>query len=307
MSTLVPTPTVTVRPLHPIFAAEVLGADLARPPDADLVRLIEDTMARHAVAVVREARISDEDHIRFSRAFGPLELPPNLGQGGLKRRLKPELFDASNLDAEGRIIPYDSERRRLAKGAERFHTDSSFNALPTKWSLLRGHVVPPEGGDTHFIDTRAVYDALSEPMRERIEGLVAVHDFWRGRERTGLKGVTDAMRATMPPVTHPLVRTMPYGRNALYIGGHATGIVGWPQEQAIALLDELYAFATQERFIYVHRWRADDLVIWDNRCTLHRATPFVSDRHVRDMRRTTINEHGPETSANATAEGSRTP
>jgi len=292
---------ISVRGLHPIFAAEIAGADLTRPPDAELVRLVEDTMAQYAVAVVRHAHISDEEHIRFSRAFGPLELPSGRLTGGKKRRLRNELFDASNLDAEGRIIPYRSEARKLAKGAERFHTDSSFNSLPTKWSLLRGHRVPPEGGDTHFIDARAVYDALPAAMRERIEGLTAIHDFWRGRERTGLQGVTDAMRATMPPVTHRLVRTMPYGRKALYIGGHATGIVGWPEPEALALLDELYAFATQERFIYVHHWRQDDLVIWDNRCALHRATPFEFDEFVRDMRRTTVNEYGPETSAPAAA------
>lgn len=290
---------ITVRGLHPIFAAEIIGADLTQPPDAELVRLVEDTMAQYAAAVVRDARISDEEHIRFSRAFGPLELPPSHFPGGKKRRLRAELFDASNLDAEGRIIPYHSAARQLAKGAERFHSDSSFNSLPTKWSLLRGHTVPPVGGDTHFIDARAVYDALPAAMRARIEGLTAIHDFWGGRERSGLVGVTDEMRATMPPVTHPLVRTMPYGRKALYIGGHATGIVGWSEREALALLDELYEFATQPRFVYSHRWRQDDLVIWDNRCTLHRATPFELDHYVRDMRRTTINEHGPETSAHA--------
>lgn len=291
---------LAVNPLHPIFAAEMVGADLTQPPGAEFVRAVEDAMARYAVTVVRDARITDEDHIRFSRAFGPLELPPGLGRTSAKRRLRAELFDASNLDANNEIIPYRSEGRRLAKGAERFHSDSSFNSLPTKWSLLLGHIVPPEGGDTHFIDTRAVYDALPQETRARIAGLTAVHDFWRGRERTGLTGVTDAMRATMPPVTHPLVRTMPYGRKSLYVGGHATGIVGWPEPQALALLDELYAFATQERFIYVHEWRQWDLVIWDNRCTLHRATPLETDRYKRDVRRTTVNESGPEISAGST-------
>ncbi len=290
---------LTVKPLHPIFAAEMLGADLTQPPGTELVLAVEDAMARYAVTIVRDARISDEDHIRFSRAFGPLELPPRLAGTGARRRLRAELFDASNLDANNEIIPYDSEKRRLAKGAERFHSDSSFNSLPTKWSLLLGHIVPPEGGDTHFIDTRAVYDALPAETRARIEPLVAIHDFWRGRERTGLTGVTEAMRASMPAVTHPLVRTMPYGRRSLYIGGHATGIVGWAEKEALALLDELYDFATQERFIYEHRWRPWDLVIWDNRCTLHRATPLTTDRYKRDVRRTTVNEYGPETSANA--------
>ncbi len=289
-----------VRPLHPIFAAELVGADLTVPPSAELVRTVSGAMDRYAVLAVRDAQCSDEDHIRFSRAFGPLELPPAMkGAGEQKRRLRPELFDSSNLDEHGEIIPSGSERRRLAKGAELFHTDSSFNHLPTKWSLLRGHIVPPKGGDTHFIDTRAVYDDLDPAMRRRIEDLVVVHDFWRGRERAGLTGVTDAMRATLPPVRHPLVRTLPYGRKALYIGGHAQGIVGWPEDEALALLDELYAFATRPHRIYEHRWRPADIVIWDNRCTLHRATAFTSDVFKRDMRRTTISEHGPETASDA--------
>jgi alpha-ketoglutarate-dependent 2,4-dichlorophenoxyacetate dioxygenase len=293
---------LTVRPLHPLFAAEIIGADLTREPDDELVRTVEEAMATYAVSVVRGVSDSDDDHIRFSRAFGPLELPPKMGRFNAARRLRRELFDASNLDANGEIIPYHSEARRIARGAERFHSDSSFNRLPTKWSLLRGHIVPPEGGDTHFIDTRAVYDALPEDTRRRVEDLVGIHDFWRARERTsGLTGVTPEQRAGLPPVTHPLVRTMPYGRKSLYVGGHAVGIVGWPEDEALALLDELYAFATQDRFIYVHQWRPNDLVIWDNRCTLHRATPLESDQYKRDVRRTTINEYGPETSADADA------
>jgi alpha-ketoglutarate-dependent 2,4-dichlorophenoxyacetate dioxygenase len=294
---------LTINRLHPIFAAEIIGADLAQEPSEALVRTIEDAMAKYAVVVVRDASLSDDDHIRFSRAFGPLELPPSRlgGPQKFKRRLREELFDASNLDENNEVIPYSSDRRKLAKGAERFHTDSSFNRLPTKWSLLLGHITPPEGGDTHFIDARAVYDELPQATRDRIDGLVAVHDFWKGRERTGLTGVTDAMRATMPAVRHPLVRTMPYGRKALYIGGHATGIDGMPDDEAMALLDELYAFATQDRFIYVHKWRPADLVIWDNRCTLHRATPLETDQYKRDVRRTTINEYGPEISADVVA------
>jgi alpha-ketoglutarate-dependent 2,4-dichlorophenoxyacetate dioxygenase len=291
--------SLSINPLHPIFGAELVGADLTASSSEELVRAVEDAMAKYAVVVVRTPGVSDDDHIRFSRAFGPLELPPKLGRFSVARRLRSELFDASNLDANGNIIPYMSEARKLAKGAERFHSDSSFNKLPTKWSLLLGHIVPPEGGDTHFIDTRAVYDDLPEATRNKIDELIAVHDFWRGRERLGLTDITPEQRASMPPVTHPLVRTMPYGRKALFIGGHAVGVVGWPDAEAQALLDELYAFATQDRFIYVHNWRPGDLVIWDNRCTLHRATPLANDKYKRDVRRTTINEYGPETSADA--------
>jgi len=295
--------SLTVRPLHPIFAAEILGADLTVPPGAELVETVEQAMADHAVVVVRDAEISDEDHLRFSRAFGPLELPPGLNRfdGNKPRRIAPELFDLSNLDENGEIIPYASERRRLARATERFHTDSSFHDMPTKWSLLLGHVIPPAGGDTHFIDARAVYDELPQETRDRIQDLSAVHDFWRGRELLGATGVTDEMRRTMPPVTHPLVRTLPYGRKTLYIGGHTVGIVGWPEEEALRFLEELYEFATQDKFIYVHKWRQGDLLIWDNRCTLHRATPLETDEYKRDVRRATVNEYGPERSAEATA------
>ncbi len=292
---------LTIRPLHPIFAAEIIGADITVTPVPEFVETVERTMAKYALTVIREAEISDEDHIRFARAFGPLELPPGLDRfdsnGVAKKRIAPELYDISNLDENNDIIPRNSEKRRLAKATERFHTDSSFHLMPTKWSLLRGHIIPPKGGDTHFIDTRAVYDELPQATKDRIEDLVVIHDFWRGRELLGATGITDEMRRTMPPVRHPLVRTMPYGRRALYIGGHATGIVDWPEEEALAFLDELYDFATQEKFIYAHKWRQGDMVIWDNRCTLHRATPLETDEYKRDVRRATVNEYGPERSA----------
>ncbi len=294
--------SLTVRPLHPIFAAEILGADLTVPPSPELVSVVEQTMATYAVSIVRNVKASDQDHVRFSRAFGPLELPPGLDRfaGNKPRRIARELFDISNLDENGEIIPYDSDLRKYARATERFHTDSSFHTMPTKWSLLLGHIVPPVGGDTHFIDTRAVYDALPPETKARIADLHAIHDFWRGRELAGATDITDEMRATMPPVTHPLVRTMPYGRKSLYIGAHAAGIVGWPEKEALRFLGELYDFATQDKFIYVHKWHQGDLLIWDNRCTLHRATPLLTDQYKRDVRRTTVNEYGPETAAIAT-------
>ena len=288
--------TLTVRPLHPIFSAEIIGADLTQPPDVDLVAAVEDTMAKFGVTVVRNASTSDDDHIRFSRAFGPLQLPrpKNMPAPPPGRfNIRPELFFAGNLDRDGNIVPY--EKRPLGHGAERFHTDSSFNSLPTKWSLLLGHTVPPEGGDTHFVDCRAAYDDLSQAMKDRIENLVCIHDFYRGRELAGFKGeITGEMRARMPAVHHPLVRTMPYGRKTLFIGGHVVGIAGWPDDEALALLTELYEFATQEHRIYHHKWHHADLVIWDNRCTMHRATPLKTEKYKRDVRRTTISEYGPE-------------
>jgi alpha-ketoglutarate-dependent 2,4-dichlorophenoxyacetate dioxygenase len=285
---------LTVRPLHPVFAAEVLGADLRLEPSPELVETIEQAMAEYAVVAVRDQQISDDDHIRFSRAFGPLELPPNLGMRTQKGRLRRELYDASNLDEHGDLLTADSPRRRYNRGNELFHTDSSFNDLPTKWSLLLAHEVPPGGGNTEFVDLRAVYADLPTQTKARVEGLVAEHYLWHSRERGGFTAVTDEMRRLMPPVRHPIVRTAADGRPTLYIGAHASHVVGWPLDEGQALLEELLTIASQSRYVYAHRWRDGDLVIWDDRCTLHRVTSFDDLRHRRDMRRTTINEYGPE-------------
>lgn len=295
-----------VRPLHPIFAAELVGADLTSDPGPELVRTVEDAMARYGVLAIRDAEISDEQQKTFSRAFGPLEIPsrapgaPDRPAG--KRRFDPQIFYAGNLDHNDEIIPYGAEAAKLARGAERFHTDSSFHTMPTKWSLLHGVETPPPsaGGDTLFVDARAAYDDLPNAMKARIEGLIGIHDFWIGRQRAGLKGeITPEMRRVIPfpTVEHPLVNTMPYGRKALYVGGHCVGVKGMDEAEGMALIEQLYAHATQDKYIYRHHWKRWDLVIWDNRCTMHAATPLLSNDYRRDMRRTTINESGPETSA----------
>jgi alpha-ketoglutarate-dependent 2,4-dichlorophenoxyacetate dioxygenase len=295
-----------VRPLHPIFAAELVGADLTVDPTPELVQLVEDAMAKYGVLAVRDAEIDDEQHKNFSRAFGPLEIPsrakdaPDRPQG--KRKYTPAIFYAGNLDHNDEIIPYGDEAAKLAKGAERFHTDSSFHTMPTKWSLLHGVETPPPsaGGDTYFVDARAAYDDLPDVTKARIEGLVGIHDFWIGRRRAGLEGeITPEMRRIIPfpTVKHPLVRTMPYGRKTLFVGGHCVGIEGMNEAEGMALIEELYAHATQEKYIYCHHWKQWDIVIWDNRCTMHAATPLLSNEYRRDMRRTTINESGPETTA----------
>lgn len=278
-----------VQPLHPLFAAEITGLDTSRPLTPDIVREVEAAMAEHAVCVIRDASLSDEDLIRFSRAFGPLELP-----AGSRGRIAPELYDISNLDRNGEIIPFDPDAKAQPIDFERFHTDSPFNTLPTKWSFLLGHIVPPEGADTLFTDTRAAWEDLPASMKERIEDLVAVHDMFKALERTGVIFGDDGMRRMFPPRPHPLVRTSASGRKALYLGWHAVGIVGWPEGEAQELLDELFAFATREKYMYAHKWRPADMVVWDNRCTMHSATSFERYRYKRDCRRTTNNEYGPE-------------
>jgi alpha-ketoglutarate-dependent 2,4-dichlorophenoxyacetate dioxygenase len=279
-----------INQLHERFVGEVIGLDTSVPPDPATIEAFEAAMARYAVCVIRDASLKDEDHIRFSRAFGPLELPP---PGG--KRIAPEIYDVGNLTADGEIRPPNPTGPQPID-FERFHTDSPFNSLPTKWSLLLAHIVPPEGANTEFVDTRAVYDDLPAQMKERIAGLMAEHDMFRALQRTGVTLGDEQMRKNFPSMAHPLVRVSANGRKALYLGWHATSIVGWTEEEGHKLLDELFAIATRPEYVYSHRYRQGDMVVWDNRCTMHSATAFERFRYKRDVRRTTINEYGPETS-----------
>jgi alpha-ketoglutarate-dependent 2,4-dichlorophenoxyacetate dioxygenase len=283
-----------VKRLHPLFVAEINGVDLRQPLDATTRRGIEETMDRDAVSVLRDQDIDDAQQIAFASSFGPLEVAPAVqgktGARGVGKRIKHrEIFDISNLDDDGRILDADDQRATYAQGNQLWHTDSSFRQKSATWSMLHARVIPPDGADTEFVDTRAVYDALPEPMKSRLEDAVAEHSIWHSRAKLGGYTPSDEGRASRPPARHPLVRRHPgSGRKALYIASHASHIIGWPLEEGRALLEELIEFATQPQFVYAHKWRVGDLVIWDNRCTLHRATPYQSSRYVRDLRRTTI-------------------
>lgn len=287
-----------VTSLHPVFAAELIGADLSGEPDQVLVDLVEAAMREHAVLCIRgQGHITDQDHLRFARAFGPLELPGTY-RPEERRRMAYGLYDASNLDVDGEIVDRESLRAKFAKGNELFHADSSFNDMPSKWSMLRGVIVPPEKGDTQFVDLRHVYDEMPQEMKDRIEGLVAEHSFAASRMKGGASpDEVDRIREVMPGARHSIVRISPSGRKCLFIGSHAFRVEGMSDEEGAALIDELLAFASRERFIYSHKWRQGDLLIWDNRCTLHRGTEFDYVRYKRDLRRANVNEHGEERSA----------
>lgn len=285
-----------INKLHPLFAAELIGADVAGP-DNTLVGLVEDLMREHAVLCIRgQGHIDDEQHLAFARAFGPLELPGNKPHNG--GRVAFGLYDVSNLGPDGEIIPSDSPRAKISKGNELFHADSSFNDLPSKWSMLRGVVVTPEGGATETIDMRAVYDALPQRLKDRVEGLTARHNYFHSRRKAGAE-VDDSAHPLAPYMRaeHPVVRPSASGRPALFVGAHTQCIVGMDEAESAALLEELLAFATQPQFIYAHQWRVGDILIWDNRCTLHRGTEYDYRRYKRDMRRATINEGGEDKSA----------
>jgi len=286
-----------VRKLHPIFAAELIGADLTKAPDQTLIDTVEEAMKEHVVLCVRSPVISDEEHLRFARAFGPLELPGPY-RADQPRRMAYGLYDASNLDVNGEIVDPESLRAKFSKGNELFHSDSSFNDMPSKWSILRSVIVPPERGDTHFVDLRHVYDQLPQDMKDRIEHLVAEHSFAASRIKGGLDPVeAERVKAVFPGAKQAMVKVGPDGRKSLFVGSHAFRVEGMDDAEGLALIEELLAFASQEKFIYAHKWRQGDLLIWDNRYALHRGTEFDYARYKRDLRRTNVNEYGEERSA----------
>ena len=280
---------LTATTLAPSFVAEIGGVDFSRPVGAALLREIVDALDAYAVCVFRATGLDDESHIAFSRLLGTLEHAPSFFGKGVKRFEHPELFDAGNIDARGNIL-VDERRRLYNKGNALWHTDSSFNQHRSAYSLLLSHEVPPTGGDTEFADMRAAYAALPAATKDKIENLTVEHWLWHSRVLAGYPQPTEAERIAKPPAHHRLVQVHPgSGRKTLYIAAHASHIVGWPMEEGRKLITDLMEFATQPRFARAVAWKqAGDLVIWDNRCTMHRATPFEDTQYRRDMRRTTV-------------------
>ena len=276
--------------LHPLFFARVTGVDFSRAPDAASVARIVALSDRYGVLAFPETGLDDARHVAWSRALGPLELAPHFVGSPTTRRLSlPELFEAGNLGADVEITAPDNRGRLFARGNKLWHTDSSFNPTLSKYSLLLAYVVPPGGADTEFADLRAAYDALPDARKAEIETLEVVHDMWHSRRLAGFPDVTAEQREAKPPVRHRLVHTHPGSkRKSLFMGAHASHIAGWPEDKGRALLRELTEFATEARFVHRYEWRVGDLVMWDNRVSLHRATPFDDFAFRRDMRRTTV-------------------
>jgi len=289
------TSMVGARPLHPLFAAEVSGLDLARPVPAEDVAAFRRLMDEYAVAVIRHARpLDDAAHVAFSRQLGPLpvmKLPSSIGKASEARLPFPELIDVGNIDSQGHILPSDDRRRAYNRGNLLWHTDRSYDAVRAAYSLLSAHIVPAGGADTEFADMRAAYDSLPERLKRTVDDLVVEHSVWHSRRLGGMDDVSEAEKATRPPSRHGLVhRHRGSGRKVLYLASHISHVVGWPLDEGRALIDELVAHATQPRFVYRHRWRVSDLVVWDNLQTMHRGTPFDDTRAPRDMRRCTVSE-----------------
>jgi alpha-ketoglutarate-dependent 2,4-dichlorophenoxyacetate dioxygenase len=283
-----------IRQVHSHFVAEIGGVDLSRNVDPPMVAAIWQAIDRYAVLVFPDQRLDDTQLRDFAAKFGPLEIGRAAARPGRRRLPHPEIGDISNLDEDGRLRDRNDRRRLDSLGNRLWHTDASYMPVPVVLGILHAVAVPPAsalgGGETEFADMRAAYDVLSEPMKAEIDGLVAEHDVFWSRGQIGFTEFPAGEREQYPPSRQRLVRRHPGSqRKTLYLSAHASHIVGWPLPEGRLLLLDLNTHATQPEFVYSHKWQVGDLVIWDNRCTMHRGRPH-DDSHPRDLRRaTTLN------------------
>jgi len=281
-------------PLHPLFAAEVKGLDLRTTPDPALCEEIHRAMDRYAVLVFRGQELNDDQQMAFGQALGPLEQDRGTVDAHKHRLKYHQMNDISNLDVDGKLLALDDRRRMFNLGNQLWHSDSSFKPTPAKYSMLHGRVVPPEGGDTEFADMRAAWDALPEKTKAQVKDLVTRHSLIYSRGQLGFDDYTEEEKHRFAPVRQRLVRWHPRsGRHSIYLSSHIGEIEGWPRPEAMMLIRNLTEFATQRQFVYSHKWKQWDLVVWDNRCTMHRARPYEDKTYPRDMRRVTLRDAAP--------------
>jgi alpha-ketoglutarate-dependent 2,4-dichlorophenoxyacetate dioxygenase len=285
---------VRTHQIGPGFAAEVEGVDISKPLSPEDVAAIHAGMDRYAVLVFHDQKVDDEQQLAFTRSLGNIEHAIGTSlRAPDEYRLPTTFADVSNLDRDNKVYARDDRRRLFAIGNRLWHSDSSFKATPAKYSLLHAVSVPSRGGNTEFAYMVAAYDALDEEAKAEVEDLICEHSQIFSRQQLGFTDFTDEERARFAPVRQRLVRTHPTtGRKSLYLSSHAGGIVGWPVPEARSFLRDLVEHATQRQFVYAHQWRVGDLVMWDNRQTMHRARPFPA-HEPRDMRRTTLMGDGP--------------
>lgn len=279
---------IRFRALHPLFAAEVAGVDLRAAESADILERIRSGMDQYAVLVFRGQPLTDADQLAFAqRLDGSLHSKTGISALQKSRFGNEALTDISNVTDAGGIMDREDRRRAYSLANRLWHADATFQDPPGRYSMLHARVIPPSGADTEFADERAAYDELPESVKTQIDGLQAHHSIAHSRQTLGFEFSEDE-RDKLRGAIHPLVRTMPRtGRKTLYLASHAFRIIGWPVPDARLLLRDLIEHATQRKFVYRHAWQVGDLVIWDNRCTMHRATPFEDARFKRELRRVT--------------------
>jgi alpha-ketoglutarate-dependent 2,4-dichlorophenoxyacetate dioxygenase len=284
---------ITVEKLHPLIGARVTGLDLRGPLDDATVSAIDDAINQAAVLVFPGQFITDEQQMAFSRRFGDLETTVAVNRRGYVPRLDVHIADISNLDHQNQVRTKDDRLRLNALGNRLWHSDSSFKRIPARFSLLSARTIPDEGGETQFADMRAAWDALPDKMKARLEGLICEHTQLYSRAKIGFTDWSAEEREKMQPVLQVMVRVHPgSGRKSIYLSSHAGQIRGMEEPEARMLLLDLTEHATQPQFVYTHRWTVGDLVMWDNRCTMHRAREY-DETQVRDMHRTTVSNGVP--------------
>jgi len=282
---------ITVQPVTPGFVAEIGDLDLSQPLSAEEFSAVQQAFWQYAVLVFPQQPLTTGQQLAFSERWGPVENERTLDPKATPTRYSGAFSDISNLNAAGEIWGEDSRQRMYKAGNKLWHTDSSFKRLPSLCSLLYAETVVPIGGHTEFADQRAAYDALPAVMKKQLEGLIAEHWIATSRRRSGFHEFNEDERRRLPPVPQMLVRLIPQSRRrSLFVASHAGRIWGMPDDEGRALIDELIAHVTQRQFVYTHRWRPQELVMWDNRCTMHRGTDFDDLRWVRVMRRVTISD-----------------
>jgi alpha-ketoglutarate-dependent 2,4-dichlorophenoxyacetate dioxygenase len=286
--------SITMRQVGPCFAAEVDGLDLGKPLSREEIDAVHAGMDRYAVLVFHDQKITDEQQLAFTLSLGDIEHSIGTSlRGPNEYRLPTTFADVSNLNKDNKVFARDDRPRLFGLGNRLWHSDSSFKVTPAKYSLLRAVSIPSKGGNTEYADMRAGYDALDEERKSEIEDLVCEHSQLYSRAILGFTDFTEEERERFKPVRQCLVRTHPVTkRKSLYLASHAGGIIGWPVPEARAFLRDLIEHATQRQFVYAHKWTVNDLVMWDNRQTMHRARPFPANEP-RDMRRTTLAGDGP--------------
>jgi alpha-ketoglutarate-dependent 2,4-dichlorophenoxyacetate dioxygenase len=282
---------IAFKTLHPLFAAEASGIDLARPLAPAQVKEIVAAMDRYAVLVFRGQKLGEDEQIAYAKQFGPLDLGlRKLRRGEAHRFRHAELIDLSNTGADGKLVSRDHPKLFSNIANQFWHSDSSFQKPAARYSMLHAMVVPPRGGETEYADLRAAYDALPEEVKEEIAGLEAEHYALHSRLLLGDTSYSEEQKKAIPPATWPLARTHPgSGRKVLWVGIHATHVLGMTVPEGRMLLADLLEHATQREFVYRHQWRVGDLVMWDNRAVVHRGRRWdVSQR--REMRRATTED-----------------
>ena len=287
---------LTVTPIEPArlpsFAAEISGVDLRRASDADIAAIVA-ALDTYAVVVFHDQPLTGEEHLAFSARLGPLEPSRYATDPRYNPRLDLRLADVSNIGIDAKVMAKDNRRWMSLLGNRMWHSDASFKATPAKYSLLAAYVVPAWGGETEFADLRAAYDALTPRTKAEIEDLVAEHDIFHSRRIMGFLDFLEEEQRALPPVPQAIVRVLPESkRKTLYLGSHAASIHGMSVPEGRMMLYDLTGHATRPEFVHTHRWRVGDLVIWDNRCTLHRGRIFDAGQP-RDLRRTTTTDIGP--------------